>query len=144
MATLIQQKQSATGSGEFRGNQQNSDCHFAIEIGSLTPAFKRRGGSIELRSPAERSNFVRRRSDRMPVGCLQLDLCTPPPLAAMINDLCAAKSLNLAIDGIPAPTVREIRLTRPDYTPITSADDEQAERELRAKIALDSVAGERE
>ena len=65
-----------------------------------------------------------------------------PSIAAVVGDLCAATSLRRTLDGIPAPLVRKIPLIRPDYKPITAADVEQVERELRAKRALDSITGE--
>ena len=65
-----------------------------------------------------------------------------PSIAAVVSDLCAAKSLRRASDRIPVPPVREIPVTRPDCKPITAADVEQAEHELRAKRALDSITGE--
>ncbi len=65
-----------------------------------------------------------------------------PSVAAVVSDLCAAKSLRRAVDHIPGPPVREIPIRRTDYKPITAADVEQAEREFKAKRALDSITGE--
>lgn len=65
-----------------------------------------------------------------------------PSIAAVVSDLCAAKSLIRAVNGIPAPPVRELPIARPDYKPVTSADIEKAVQELRGKRALDSMSEE--